>query len=366
MSTSPSLSEDYRFASDNTAGLCPEALAGLTEANSGRSASYGDDPLTAEAQARISALFETKCEVFLVFNGTAANALALSTLCRRYQSIFCLEEAHVATGECSAPEFFTGGSKVISVRGQGGKMRPAELELALGQGRGTHFPQPGALTLAQASDRGTLYEPAEIKALADLAHARGMGVHVDGARFANAWAAAREGGASPADLTWRSGVDILSLGGTKNGMLAAEAVVFFRPELAAAFAYRAQQSGQVNSKMRFAAAQWNAVLREGAWLRHAAHANRMAAQLADGIRALPGLGLSLPVQTNMVFVELSAAAAAALKARGWRFYLSIGQTGYRFVCAWDTLPEDVQALLRDLRAVAGRTAVTALSRGAER
>ena len=153
VSTSPSLSEDYRFASDNTAGLCPEALAGLTEANSGRSASYGDDPLTAEAQARISALFETKCEVFLVFNGTAANALALSTLCRRYQSIFCLEEAHVATGECSAPEFFTGGSKVISVRGQGGKMRPAELELALGQGRGTHFPQPGALTLAQARDR---------------------------------------------------------------------------------------------------------------------------------------------------------------------------------------------------------------------
>jgi threonine aldolase len=353
VSTRPTPPEDYRFASDNTAGLCPEALAGVAEANPGRSGSYGDDPLTAEAQARISDLFETKCEVFFVFNGTAANALALSSLCQRYQSIFCLAEAHVEIGECAAPEFFTGGSKVIPVRGHGGKLRPAELELALGQGRGAHFPQPGAVTLAQASDWGTVYQPAEIQAVAQFAHARGMGVHIDGARFANAWAAARNhGGASPADLTWRSGVDVLSLGGTKNGMLAAEAVVFFRPELAKAFAYRSKQSGQVNSKMRFASAQWNAVLREGAWLRHAAQANRMAALLAEGVRALPGLGLSLPVETNMVFVELSAAAAAALRARHWRFYLCIGQTGHRFVCGWDTQPEDVQALLQDLKAVA--------------
>jgi threonine aldolase len=344
--------EDYRFASDNTAGLCPEALAALTAANPGRSGSYGNDPTTAEAQARLREVFETECEVFFVFNGTAANALALATLCQPYQSIFCVEEAHVAGGECSAPEFFTGGSKVIPLPGENGKLGAARFKPALDRGRGSQFPQPGALTLSQASDWGAIYQPAEIQALAAIAHGRGMGVHLDGARFANAWAAVREQGVSAADLTWRSGVDVLSLGGTKNGMLAAEAVVFFRPEFAANFAYRVKQGGQVNSKMRFATAQWNAVLRDGAWLRHAAHANRMAALLADGVRAIPGLALSLPVETNMVFVELAPAVAAALRARLWRFYLCIGETGYRFVCGWDTQPDDVRALLTDLRAAA--------------
>jgi len=344
--------QDYRFSSDNTAGICPEALAAPIEANSGRSAGYGHDAQTRRAVAQLRELFETDCEVAFVFSGTAANALSLSALCRGYQSIFCHEFAHVETGECAAPEFFSGGSKVIPVPGPGGKMHLAEFERALGRGRGFHFPKPGALSLAQSSDWGTLYHPDEIRALAAVAHGHGVGVHLDGARFANALAVWRERGPySAAELTWRAGVDVLSLGGTKNGMLTAEAVVFFRKEFATDFELRVMQAGQLNSKMRFAAAQWSALLKDGAWLRHAAHANAMAAQLAAGLGSIPGLRLLTEAETNMVFIELSPAAAAAMHARGWRFFKFIGDHGYRLVCAWDTRPEDLQEFLSDLRRV---------------
>jgi threonine aldolase len=343
-----SRSANYCFASDNTAGICPEALAALTAANPESEPSYGDDVHTAEARRRFAEVFETACEVFFVFNGTAANALALSALCHRHHAVLCHELSHVDTDECGAPEFFTGGSKVLPVAGPQGKLRPADLGPVLHRGHGVHFPKIRALSLTQATELGTLYSPAETTALCAEAHAHGLVVHVDGARFANAAAALRERGFSPADVTWRAGVDVLCFGGTKNGLLTTEAVVFFNRDLAREFDYRVKQSGQLASKMRFATAQWAAVLRDGAWLRHGAHANTQARALSEGLVAL-GYPLVAPTEANGVFVELPAQIAAALEARGWQFYRFVGENGYRLMCSWATRPSDVEAFLRDAR-----------------
>lgn len=344
---------DWTFASDNTAGLCPEALAALTAANAGHAAGYGADPWTAEARQALRTLFATDCEVFFVFNGTAANALALAAVCRSYEGVFCHESAHLQVDECGAVEHFTGGAKVIPLSGAGAKLTPAAVAAALGRRRDVHFPKPGALSLTQATEFGTLYTPGEIRALGEVARQEGMALHLDGARFANAAAAFAPQGITPADLTWRAGVDVLSLGGTKNGMLSCEAVVFFNRDLARDFGYRVKQSGQLASKQRFASAQWVALLRDGVWLRHAAHANAMARRLADGLAALPGVRLLCPVEANGVFVSLSAAQAAGLEARGWQFLKFIGEDGYRFMCGWDTTPAAVDALLADFAASAG-------------
>ncbi len=341
---------NFAFASDNTAGVCPEAMAAIQAANAGRVPSYGDDAHTAEARRLISEVFERECEACFVFNGTAANALVLAALCQRHHATLCHQLAHVATDECGAPEFFTGGAKLLPVGGESAKLRPADLEPVLHRGHGVHFPKIRALSLTQATELGTLYTPAELRALGEFARAHGLAVQVDGARFANAAAALAPHGVSPADLTWRAGVDVLCLGGTKNGLLGTEAVVFFNRALAAEFDYRVKQSGQLASKMRFAAAQWVAVLRDGAWLRHAAHANRQAQKLAAGLREL-GLALITPTEANGVFVELPPRIVAALEARGWHFYKFVGEHGYRFMCAWDTKDADVAALLADVRAV---------------
>ena len=337
------------FASDNTAGVCAEAMAAVHAINRGRVPSYGDDASTAEARAYFNALFECTCEVFFVFNGTAANALVLGALCQRHHAVLCHESAHIETDECGAPEFFTGGSKLLPVRGQAAKLRPADLEPALQRGHGVHFPKIRALSLTQSTELGTVYTPVQLRALTDFAHARGWAVHVDGARFANAAAAGAARGFSPADLTWRAGVDVLCFGGTKNGLLSTEAVVFFNRELAREFAYRVKQGGQLASKMRFATAQWAAVLREGAWLRHGAHANEQARILSEGLQAL-GFGLVAPTEANGVFVEFLPAVVAALEAVGWRFYRFSGEHGYRLMCSWDTRNEEVSAFLADARA----------------
>lgn len=344
-------SANYAFASDNTAGICPEALQAIHDANAGRAPSYGDDAHTAEAKRRFAEVFETACEVFFVFNGTAANAVVLAALCQRHHAVVCHELSHVETDECGAPEFFTGGSKVLPLGGPAAKLRLAELEPAMQRGHGVHFPKIRALSLTQATELGTVYTPDELRALTAFARARGLAVHVDGARFANAAAALQQRGDSPADLTWRAGVDVLSFGGTKNGLLTTEAVVFFNRELAREFDYRVKQSGQLSSKMRFASAQWAAVLRGGTWLRHAAHANRMAQALSAGLVAL-GFRLAAPTEANGVFVELPPPAVRALEARGWHFYKFVGEHGYRLMCSWETQESDVAALLADARAAA--------------
>ena len=350
-------------ASDNTAGICPEALAALNAANADTVPSYGDDPTTARAQALFQQIFETACETFFVFNGTAANALALTALCQRHQSVLCHEVSHIDNDECGAPEFFTGGSKLLPLPGPHGKLTPATIARALTRGHGVHFPKPGALSLTQSTEHGTLYTPAEIRVLADLAHHHGLSVHMDGARFANACAAlstpsslgTHHAPASPADLTWRAGVDVLCFGGTKNGLLTTEAVVFFNKTLARDFAYRVKQSGQLASKQRFASAQWCAILESGAWLRHANHANLQAQKLAAALRVLPGVTLLHEPAVNAVFVQLPAPVAAAMFAHGWHFYPFIGEHGYRLMCAWTTTDATIALFLADLKSALNGT-----------
>jgi threonine aldolase len=347
---SASAAPDYTFASDNTAGITPEALAALTAANASTVPSYGSDPWTARAQQLIRDVFETDCEVFFVFNGTAANALALSQFCRSYHSVLCHEFSHVDTDECSAPEFFLGGSKIVTIKGANCKLRPADIEPVFSRGHGVHYPKPGALSLTQATEWGTLYTPDEIRVAADLAHAHGLAVQMDGARFANAAAALAARGVSPADFTWRAGIDVLSFGGTKNGMNTTEAVVFFKKEHAREFEYRVKQGAQLASKQRFAAAQWCGMLENGAWLRHAAHANAMAQRLAKALRAA-GAALAVEPEANGVFVRLTTAQADALAARGWQFYRFIGDDGYRLMCSWAVTPETIDRFAADARAV---------------
>ena len=348
----PMSEHDYSFASDNTAGVCPEAWEALERANRGFEPSYGDDQWTRRARERLKGLFETDCQVWFVFNGTAANALALSTICARHMSILCHEMSHVDTDECAAPEFFTGGSKVIPIRGPAGKLQPEAVREVFGRGHGIHYPKPGALSLTQSTELGLVYTAAEVQALSDVAHGAGMHVHMDGARFSNAIAALQsQGKGSPADLTWRAGVDVLSFGGTKNGMLGTEAVVFFNRSLAADFDYRVKQSGQLASKMRFAAAQWESMIESGAWLGNAQRANRAARRLSDGLGALPGVRLQFKTEVNGVFVEFPKAAAERLMALGWHFYPFFGPNGYRLMCSWATEDSKVDHFLADARSI---------------
>jgi threonine aldolase len=335
------------FASDNTAGICPEALEALLSANVGRVPSYGEDEWTRRACDALREFFETDCEVFFAFNGTAANSLALATLCQSYHSILCHELAHVETDECGAPEFFSNGTKLLTVGGAMGKVDLAEVEDMATRRRDIHFPKPKALTVSQSTELGTVYRAEDLQQVGEAARRLGLRLHMDGARFFNALASLD---AAPADLSWRAGVDVLSLGGTKVGMAVGEAVVFFDRELAADFAYRCKQAGQLASKMRFLAAPWLGLLRDDAWRRHARRANAMARRFAEGLVALPGVSLMLPVEANAVFAAVPEQALARLRARGWMFYTFIGLGGARFVCAWDTREEQVDELLAELRA----------------
>ena len=335
------------FASDNYSGICPEAWAAMAEANAGHEVSYGNDAWTQRAADRLREIFETHCEVFFVFNGTAANSLALASLCQSYHSVLCHQLAHVETAECGAPEFFANGSKILLLAGAHGKIDPAEITAAVNQRNDIHFPKPRALSLTQATELGTVYSAAEIATLTETARKFGLRVHMDGARFANAVASL---GAAPADLTWRAGVDVLCLGGSKNGIALGEAVVFFDRELARDFDYRCKQGGQLASKMRFLSAPWVGILQDGAWLRHARHANEMARRLEAGLRGIPGVEISHPIQSNAVFVKFPPPAERQLRARGWCFYTGvITPDESRLMCSWDTTTADVDALVADLR-----------------
>lgn len=337
------------FASDNYAGVCPEALDAFLAASAGHAAAYGDDEWTRRVSDRLRELFDTDCDVYFVFNGTAANSLALAALCQSYHSVICHELAHVETDECGGPEFFSNGSKLLPARGEGGKLTPDAVLEVIARRTDIHYPRPRVVTLTQATEVGTVYRPAEVVAIAELAHARGLRVHMDGARFANAVASLE---VSPAEITWRAGVDVLCFGGTKMGLPVGEAVVFFDRSLSEDFAWRCKQAGQLASKMRFLSAPWLGILDHAAWLRHARHANAMARRLAGGLAAIPGAELLFPVEANGVFVNLPAAVLDGLRERGWRFYTFIGAGGARFMCGWDTQPESVDALLADLRALA--------------
>jgi threonine aldolase len=337
-----------QFASDNRSNICPEAWAALAAANgSGHGASYGDDPWTGRMTELVRQAFQTDCSVHLVFGGIAANCLALATACQSYHGVICHELAHIETDECGGPAFFTNGARTLPTPGADGKLTPDAVGRVANRRTDPRFPKPGVLSLTQATELGTTYAPAEVAALCAEAHARQMFVHMDGARFANAVAHL---GCNPAALTWRAGVDVLCLGGTKNGISAGELVVFFNPGLAADFAYRSKQAGQTASKMRLLSCQWVGLLETGAWLAHATHANAMATRLAATLRTTPGVRVLHPVQANAVFADLPAGALDGLRARGWDLYVLPGTAGVRFLCSWDTTAADVDAVVADLRA----------------
>lgn len=332
----------YEFASDNTAPMCPEARAALLEADAGAAPSYGNDAWTDRASDAIRTLFQTDCEVFFVFNGTAANSLALASLCQSYHSVICHELSHVETDECGGPEFFSNGTKLLMAAGEDGKLDPAEVRRLVTRRSDIHYPKPKALTLTQPTECGTVYSLAELEALRDTARELKLKVHLDGARFANACVSL---GVEPARIVQAAGADVMSLGGCKMGMPLGEAVVFFNPALAEDFAWRCKQAGQLASKMRYLTAPWLGMLRDDAWLRHAGHANAMARRLGEGLARLPGVEMLYPVQANAVFLRLPQAAIEALRQECWAFYQFIGTGGARFVCSWNTSPQVVDELI---------------------
>ncbi|WP_419727984.1 threonine aldolase family protein [Lichenicola sp.] len=341
------------FGSDNVGPVSPAIMAAMVEANTGAVPSYGGDQWTAQLAALTRDVFETEVEVFSVATGTAANALALSALVPPYGAVYCDSSAHVDTDECGAPEFFTGGAKLLGLPSYDGRLSPAALRAHLEASRaiGVHKSKPTAITITQATEWGTVYALDEVQAIGETAQSLGLSLHMDGARFANAMATL---GCSPAEITWKAGVDVLSLGATKNGAMAAEAVVFFRRDLAVEFARRRKRAGHLWSKARFLSAQLIAYLSDDLWLRNARQANAMALRLAQGLVRIRGARLLHEVQSNEVFVVLPEPVIGRLEAAGflfYRWYLPAGQTleagtaSVRLVTGLDTEAADVDALL---------------------
>jgi len=340
--------ERHEFASDNVAPICPEVWAALQEANLQYAPSYGEDRWTARVCDRIREIFETDCDVYFVFTGTAANALALAQLCNPFHSVICHQHSHIETDECGAPEFFTGGSKLLLVGGADGKIDAGQVEALLTRPNDLHSHKPAAISIAQATEFGTVYRRDEIAAIVDLARAHQLSLHMDGARFANAIASLN---CAPNAITWKVGVDVLCFGGTKNGATAGELVIFFDKKISREFDYRAKQAGHLGSKMRFLAAQWLGLLNRDAWLRNAQHANRAARGLATRLRMEAGIESVFPVDANAVFVVMDERLASALHARGWRFYKFIEPDIYRLMCSWSTTGEQISGLLADIVAI---------------
>lgn len=342
------------FASDNIAGAAPEIMAALLRANEGSAVSYGGDEITARLKARFSAFFERDVDVYPVVTGTAANALALAAIAPPYGAVLCYELSHIHLDECGAPEMFSGGTKLLALGGADAKLDPAAVQAVLDAYPAgvVHHVQPAALSLTQSTELGTVYSLTEIERLSELARARGLKLHMDGARFANALVHL---GVTPAEATWKAGIDIMSFGATKNGALAAEAVVVFDPEIARDLSFRRKRAGHLLSKMRFVSAQLEAYLDDGLWRRLATHANAMTARLAEGLAAA-GIALSVHPQANEVFPRLPAATIARLREAGAIFHPwpmagdSKDARTVRLVTSFQTTEEEISRFL----AVLGR------------
>jgi threonine aldolase len=346
------------FSSDNVAACAPEIFEAVAAVNHGAARPYGADDATQRLQRLVSEVFERDAKVYLVATGTAANALALGCLCPPWATVFCHRNAHIEEDECGAPEFYTGGAKLTLVEGEHAKIDPVGLSDALrfAARAGVHNVQRGALSITQATEKGAAYTVEEVASLAAQAKARGLPVHMDGTRFANALARLN---VSPADLTWRAGVDVLCLGATKNGAMAAEAVILFDETKAWEFELRRKRGGHLWSKMRYMSAQMEAYLTDGLWLRLAGHANAMADRLADGLRAIPGVEIPHPVGANMLFPRFARRGHRAAQAAGvlyymWPFDQSLEgdadeKLGCRLVCSWATTEAEVDGLVAVLR-----------------
>jgi len=341
------------FCSDNVAGIAPEILEAITRANTGTQPSYGADEITARVEKRLGEVFEREVWAFPVTTGTSANALALSTLTPPYGAVYCHPEAHIMVDECGAPELYTGGAKIVPIEGEGGKISAKDVSYTLDNARAgdVHHVQPAAVSLTQASECGTAYTVAEVGAISAVTKKHKLKLHMDGARFANAVAYLK---AKPADITWKAGVDVLSFGATKNGALAAEAVVFFDKDLAASFGFRRKRAGHLISKMRFISAQLDAYLTDDLWMRLAGHANAMAQKLVGGLKVVPGVHLLYPVEANEIFIRLPLETVAALRHAGFQFYDWPGAAPgtIRLVTSFATQAADVDAFIAKAQSLA--------------
>jgi threonine aldolase len=338
----------YEFASDNTAAICPEAFAALQQANEKNAPAYGEDRWTARLCDRVREMFETDCDVYLIFNGTAANALSLAQLCQSFYSIVCHKYSHLQTDECGAPEFFTKGSKLLLIDGANGKINIADAEAIIAGQNELHSHKPRVISIAQATEFGTVYTHNEIAAIAEFACASEMFLHMDGARFANAIASLN---CPPKAITWQVGVDVLCFGGTKNGTAAGEVVIFFNREISREFDYRLKQAGQLGSKMRFLAAPWLGLLTDDVWLRNAQHANRLARRLANRLQNAAKIDIVFPVEANAVFARLNERLALELHARGWHFYKFFEPDVHRLMCSWLTTDREISEFVADVAAL---------------
>jgi threonine aldolase len=340
------------FKSDNGSGAAPEILAAILRANDGYASSYGADESMARVRTRLREVFQAPdAAVYLVATGTAANALSLALYTPPWAATLAHETAHVIVDECGAPEFFSGGARIMPVTGDHGKMTPETLARALPrivQGD-VHSLQRGALSITNLTEAGTVYTPAEVAALTAIARAHGMPSHLDGARFANALVATR---ATAAEMTWQAGIDVVSFGGTKNGCMGAEAVVIFDPQKAWEFELRRKRAGHLFSKHRFLSAQIEAYLTDDLWLRLATHANAMGARLAQGLATVPDVTLRHPVQANILFPEWPEGTHTRAAARGALYSptpAAPGREAARLVASWSTTEADVDGLINALR-----------------
>ncbi len=337
---------DEQFASDNYSQICPEVLEKIIQLNQDNAQAYGNDYYTKYAADKLRELFETDCEIFFVFNGTAANSLSLAALCNSYHSIICSEVAHIETDECGAPEFFSNGSKLLLAEGKDGKLRPKDIAHLATNRNDIHYPKPKVVSITQSTELGTIYTIDELKAIKKTANKYNLHIQMDGARFANALIALN---AKPADITWKVGVDVLCFSGTKNGMALGEVVIFFNKDLAEDFAYRCKQAGQLASKMKFISAQWIALLENDLWKKNAQHANNMAKYFEKEIANINNITIKFPVESNSVFIQGSEDLLEKLRDNNWIFYNFIGLGGARFVFSWNSSKQRIDKLVQDIK-----------------
>jgi len=338
--------ERVKFASDNVAGACPEVLEAILKANDGDSTPYGNDQISTDLQNKFSEIFEKEVIVFPIASGTAANALALATMTPSFGNVYCHRLSHINTDECGAPEFYTGGAKLVNLQGINGKITAEELNESIG-GKGiVHHTQPSSASITQVCETGEVYQLDEIKKISEVAHKHNLNMHMDGARFANALVALNT---TPAEMTWKSGIDVLSFGATKNGCLAAEAIIFFKKELVGNLGFLMKRAGHLLSKMRFVSAQLDAYLENDVWLKNAKHANKMGKMLSDGLAAHQEIEIAYPTEANEVFAKFPRNMIEYLNAEGYKMNEDeLDGKAVRFVAAWNTKEEDVNHLLKTI------------------
>jgi threonine aldolase len=346
MATIKTKRERVKFASDNVAGACPEVLDALMKANEGDSAPYGNDDYSKVLQEKFSEIFEKEVIVYPTASGTAANALALSTMTPVFGNIYCHKLAHINTDECGAPEFYTGGAKLIPLTGINGKITPEELEKNISGTGIVHHTQPSSVSITQVCETGEVYELDEIKKITDVAHKHKLNMHMDGARFANALVALN---CTPAEMTWKSGIDVLSFGATKNGCIAAEAIIFFKPELVGNISFLMKRAGHLLSKMRFVSAQLDAYISNDVWLKNAKQANEMGKKLSDGLVKYNSIKLAYPTQANEVFAKFPREMIEHLNSLGYKMNEDeLDGQAVRLVAAWNTQNSDVESFLESI------------------